>query len=188
MFDYRTFPTLETERLRLREIILKDRHAIFAIRNDYEVTKFNTGAAYVDIHQADQLITGMRDEYRNRKAIRWGITHKTDDIVMGMVGFNYWDTRDNRGSIGFDLARAYWRKGIMSEAVQAVLRFGFIQMALNRTEADASIYNTASINLLGKLGFVQEGHQREQYYEDGKYHDLLLFALLKRDWQQLQER
>lgn len=187
MFDYRKFPTLETERLRLREMVLKDHHAIFAIRNDYEVTKYNIGTAYVDIQQADQLIMGMHDEYRNRKSIRWGITQKTDDSVIGMVGFNYWNTSDNRGSIGFDLARAYWRKGIMREAVGMVLRFGFMRMALNRVEADASIYNIASINLLLKLGFVQEGHQREQYYEDGTYHDLLLFALLKRDWQQRQE-
>ena len=55
-------------------------------------------------------------------------------------------------------------------------------MGLHRIEADASIYNTASIALLESLGFVREGVQRDQYYEDEQYHDLVLMALLKPQW------
>jgi [ribosomal protein S5]-alanine N-acetyltransferase len=182
MFDFTRFPILETERLRLREMVESDAQAIFAIRGDYEVTKLNIGAAYTDITQALDLIRGMADSYILRDDVRWGITLKPDNTVIGMVGFNYWNRTDNRGSIGFDLNRAYWRQGIMREAVEAVINFGFDEMLLNRIEADASIYNTASVNLLTSLGFQQEGVQREQYYEDSTYHDLVLFGLLKREW------
>jgi ribosomal-protein-alanine N-acetyltransferase len=183
MFDFSTFPLLGTERLSLREIVPTDAAAIFAIRGDYEVTKFNSGAAYTHITQAQQLISGMAESYEAREELRWGITLKPDTTVIGMVGFNYWNRSDHRGSIGFDLNRAHWRKGIMREAVTAIIQFGFEQMRLNRIEADASIYNTASIALMLALGFRQEGVQREQYFEDGAYHDLVLFALLKRVWQ-----
>src|SRR5690606_32351323 len=98
-------------------------------------------------------------------------------------GFNYWNRTDNRVSIGFDLARAYWRRGIMREAVCSMLNFGFRNMGLHRIEADASIYNNGSIGLLKSLDFEQEGIQRDQYYEDGNYHDLVMFALLEDDWE-----
>lgn len=182
MFDFEAFPVLQTERLRLRQIAENDADAIFAIRSDYAVTKYNSGPAYTDIAQAQDLIQQMTIAYNEQRSIRWGITHPPDNTVIGMVGYNYWDRNDHRGSVGFDLLRKQWRQGLMSEALHAIIQFGFEQMALNRIEADASIYNDGSINLLKKLGFVQEGTQREQYYEAGRYHDLVLLALLKRDW------
>ena len=183
LFNFQEFPIIETERLRLREIVPADAEAIFAIRGDYEVTKYNIGQAYTSVERARKLIASMAKAYKNQNELRWGITLKADDVVIGMCGYNYWDCVDNRGSIGFDLARAHWRKGIMREALTGIINFGFRNMALNRIEADASIYNDASVMLLRKLGFQQEGHQREQYCEDGNYHDLLLFALLSREWE-----
>ncbi len=182
MFDFQEFPIIQTERLILRQMTLKDTDAVFAIRSDYEVTKYNIGKAYTEKSQAEDLIKGIQEEYEEQKAVRWGITLKAENTVIGMTGFNYWHQVDNRGSIGFDLAQAYWRKGIMREAVTAMINFGFAEMKLHRIEADASRYNTASIGLLKSLGFQQEGIQREQYYEDGAYHDLLMFALLEGDW------
>jgi ribosomal-protein-alanine N-acetyltransferase len=182
MFDFSAFPVLENERLFLREITIEDAEAIFAIRGDFEVTKFNIGAPYPDIERAQQLIVSMKEQYLAKAEIRWGITLKPNKEVIGMVGFNYWNRQDNRSSVGFDLNRSYWRRGIMGEALRLIIVFGFEQMALNRIEADASIHNSASINLMKSMGFVQEGLQREQYYEDGVYHDLVLLSLLRRDW------
>ena len=182
VFDFSMFPFLETMRLTLRQLSRFDDQAVFEIRNDYQVTKYNTGDAYTTIAQAQELIQSIRAEYVEKKTVRWGITLKPHDKVIGMVGFNYWDRIDHRASIGFDLRQDQWRKGIMSEAVQEVIRFGFENMGLNRIEADASIYNVGSMTLLQKVGFIQEGVQREQYYEDGNYHDLVLFALLKQEW------
>jgi len=182
MFDFTVFPILKTDRLILREMQLKDTDAIFAIRGDYEVTQYNIGTAYTSKSQASDLISAMQDEYAKKSALRWGITRKNDDTVIGMVGFNYWNRSDHRASIGFDLAQAHWRQGFMREAVTAILQFGFSEMGLHRIEADASIYNTASIALLESLGFVREGVQRDQYYEDEQYHDLVLMALLKPQW------
>lgn len=182
-FNFGAFPVIETDHLRLREITKEDAPALFDLRSDYEVTKYNIGPAYTKLTQAIHLIKRIHDAYTAQREIRWAITHFPNPILIGMVGFNYWDRTDNRGSIGFDLRRDYWGQGIMTEAVTAVLHFGFQHMHLNRIEADTSAYNTASAALLRRLGFSQEGHQREQYFENGTYHDLLLFALLHKDWQ-----
>ena len=176
------FPIILTQRLILRQIIAADDRAIFAIRGDYEVTKYNIGDAYTHIKQAQDLITSMQEEFENHGSIRWGITRKADDTVIGMVGFNYWDKQNNRASIGFDLARAHWRKGIMREALCAMLNFGFINMGLHRIAADASLENEASWKLMSSLGFTQEGILRDQYYEHGDYHDLVILSILAHEW------
>jgi [ribosomal protein S5]-alanine N-acetyltransferase len=182
LFDFTVFPTLETERLILREIIPSDAEALFRIRGDYEVTKYNIGTAYDRLELAVDLIAAMAQAYREEKEIRWGITLKAEDTVIGMCGYNYWIRRDARGSVGYDLARAYWGQGIMTEALGAVIRFGFRHMGLNRIEADADARNPASARVLAKAGFHQEGLQREQFYEDSSFNDLVLFALLRKDY------
>jgi [ribosomal protein S5]-alanine N-acetyltransferase len=99
-----------------------------------------------------------------------------------MVGYNYWHRKDRRASVGYDLARAYWKQGIMTEALQAVIDFGFERMDLNRIEADCAVENEASARVLLRIGFRQEGIQREQYFEAGRFWDLRLFALLRREY------
>jgi len=182
-FDFEKFPVLKTERLILRELTPDDVDAIYAMRSDYEVTRLNIGSAYTSVDQARMLIESILDNYQRENELRWAITLKNgDNTVIGMCGYNYWARRDFRGSIGYDLARTYWRQGIMTEAVRAIVQFGFEQMQLNRIEADASVENEASIRILEKLGFQHEGIEREQYFEGGEFHDLMLFSLLKRDY------
>jgi [ribosomal protein S5]-alanine N-acetyltransferase len=184
LFDFSEFPTLETGRLILREMTRRDADGIFAIRGDYEVTKYNSGAPYSNLDEAADLIARIAADYDHQEAVRWGVTLKGgDDQVIGMVGFNYWSRIDHRASVGYDLARDYWGRGYMPEALRAVIEFGFERMGLHRVEADCSIHNTNSMRVLEKLGFQLEGRQREQYYDDGQYHDLLLYGLLKYEYQ-----
>jgi ribosomal-protein-alanine N-acetyltransferase len=183
LFQFRNFPTLETQRLILREIQQSDAEAVFRIRGDYQVTRYNTGMAYTQIDQARALIDNIRQAYHNESEIRWGITLKGNDTVIGMVGYNYWSRKDSRASVGYDLARAYWGRGIMTEALCEVVRFGFKRMALNRIEADADARNIGSHRVLEKVGFKREGVLREQFYEEGAFHDLVLFSLLRKEWE-----
>mmetsp|Transcript_25698 Transcript_25698/g.43287 ORF Transcript_25698/g.43287 Transcript_25698/m.43287 type:complete len:213 (-) Transcript_25698:148-786(-) len=200
-FDYTCHEVLRSSRTILRPVLLSDADDVFQFRGDYEVTKYNSGQAFASVEQASKLISSMIDDYDTKKCVRWGITIPEstqappvdNDLVdsavtsaalpvRGMVGFNYWDQTDHRGSVGLELHREEWGKGLMTEALTAVINFGFDKMNLNRIEAGVSIYNEKSLNLLKRLCFVVEGVQREQYYEDGKYHDLVQLALLRRDW------
>jgi ribosomal-protein-alanine N-acetyltransferase len=186
IFDFSVFPVLKTERLVLRQLALDDAEAVYAMRSDYEVTRLNIGSAYTSLEQARTLIESILDNYQRENELRWGITLKNgDNTIIGMCGYNYWARQDFRGSIGYDLARAYWGQGIMTESARAVIRFGFEHMGLNRIEADASVENEASIRILQKLGFQHEGIEREQYFEGGEFHDLVLFSLLRRDYELL---
>jgi len=185
-FDFERFPQLQTERLILREIVAADAEAVFQFRSDPEEQKHND-APLQSLEESSKLIERMAHEYGRKSAIQWGLTLKGDDTVIGLFGYNYWDQANFKAGIGYDLKRAYWGRGIMPEALRAIIHFGFERMNLNRIEAHTNAENAASVRMLAKLGFWQEGIFHDQFYENGAFHDVSLFVLLRRDYLRLQE-
>ncbi len=82
---------------------------------------------------------------------------------------------------------ANWGKGYGHEAAQLGLGFAFEELNLHRVQATAFSYNARSIALLEKLGFQREGTYREFLRRDGKRHDMLLYGLLRHEWEALQQ-
>lgn len=181
MFDFSTFPEIETARLKLRCLAENDAASIYAVRSDFEVTKYNSGAAYTDISQAVGLISRSIDGFQNKRSLYWALLLKESGEVVGQLGYNCWDQENHSADVGFDLRRDYWGKGIMKEALGAIISFGLQNMGLNRIGAQVSTYNDNCVHLLESLGFKHEGTMREQYYENGEYHDLKLYAILKKE-------
>lgn len=122
------------------------------------------------------------DLFRYKRSIFWVIARHSDHKLIGSCGFNYWNRDHARAEISYDLAKSYWGKGLMTQAVQAILGFGFVQMGLNRIEATATPTNLASLNVLKKVGFKKEGTLREQKLLHGKFHDAVILSLLKSEY------
>ena len=97
-----------------------------------------------------------------------------------MWGFHF-QAAGFKAEIGDDLGRDYWHQGYMSEALRAMLAYGFETLKLNRIEALVMPENEASATLLRRLGFSEEGVLREYAYFKGEYHDLRFFSLLRRE-------
>lgn len=171
---------LETERLVLREIVPADAEALFAFRSD-PVEQQHNDPPFVGIGESYALIDRLTREFREEGAVRWGLTRKGEDVVVGLLGYNYWSVPHNRAAIGYDLSMRLWGQGLMTEAMTAVLDHGFGAMGLNRVEAWTNAANTESIRMLRRLGFWQEGTLHEQFFEGGRYHDVALFVMLLRD-------
>jgi ribosomal-protein-alanine N-acetyltransferase len=180
LFD--EFPVLETGRFCLRQIRPSDAPAIFAIFSDPEVTRYYDQPTYLEMAQADELVARMRQRFAERRTIRWAMARQENDEIVGTCGCAEWKRHFHCAAIGYELARPYWRQGVMTEVLTAVLPFGFTQMQLNRIEAYVMAGNVASLALLQKLGFREEGILREYGYWQSAFHDLHLFALLKRQW------
>jgi ribosomal-protein-alanine N-acetyltransferase len=87
-----------------------------------------------------------------------------------------------RAEIGYDLEKASWKQGIMTEALRAMLQYGFGQMGLNRVEALVYVENEASIHLLERLGFQKEGLLRQYFRRGDTHYDHWLLSLLKAEW------
>jgi ribosomal-protein-alanine N-acetyltransferase len=180
IFD--AFPVLKTERLLLRQIRPSDTPSVFAIFSDPEVTRYYDQPTYTEMAQAETMVLRMQQRFAERRTVRWAIVRQADDELLGTCGFAEWKRHFNCAAIGYELARPFWRQGIMTEVLTAVLTFGFSQMQLNRIEAYVMTGNDASMSLLRKLGFQEEGLLHEYGYWQQAYHDLHLFALLKRNF------
>jgi ribosomal-protein-alanine N-acetyltransferase len=175
---FETFPILETARLRLRELKTTDAPAVFQIYADDEITRYYDLETFTDLSQAESLIKRQTDRFRQKAGVRWGITLKEEDVVIGTIGMML--TAENRqGGIGYDLARPYWRRGIMHEVLQAVIQFGFHTAHVERIQALVMPGNTASARLLEKLGFQDQGILKEYAFFKGRHQDLHNFILNK---------
>lgn len=183
-----TFPPLETPRLFLRRMQASDAGALFQVLSDDEVTQYYDDATFTDISQASEQIEAWENGYIHRRGIRWGIVHKESGGLIGtcgMYGIHPWHLR---ASIGYELARPFWRQGFMTEALSALLALGFNAMGLNRIDAVVMPENSASIRLLEKLGFCNEGLLRDYENWGSKgFTDLYMLSLLKKTWTQSNE-
>jgi ribosomal-protein-alanine N-acetyltransferase len=120
--------------------------------------------------------------YIQREAIRWGITLKGEDRVIGSCGFHHFGSHFRHAETGYELNRAFWGKGIMTEATSAILTYGFAELELHRVEAIIDIANERSRGLLLKLGFTYEGNLRQRYFFRDRFEDEHYFGLLKNEW------
>ena len=180
---FQTFPQLETRNLLLRRIHQADASALFKVLADNEVAEFYDDDTFTDISQASNQIEAWENGFKNNSCLRWGISHKDGGFIIGSCGIYGFHTWNKRASIGYELARSYWRQGIMTEALSAIIDFGFGEIELNRLEAVVMPENTASIKMLEKLGFRKEG-LLEEYEKWGSkgFVDLCMFAMLRKVW------
>lgn len=182
VFNFKIFPELTTERLQLRRTLLTDAPDVLLFRGDAYVQRFN-GPVYEEAAEAEALIHELHDEYFKRSGICWGITLKDEGKVIGLFGFHHWSKHHRRAEVGYDMNRAYWGQGIATEALRAMLRFGFSQMNLNRIYAGTIADNHESVRLLERLGFVREGTKRGLSWEDdGTFHDGAIYSMLQHEW------
>lgn len=176
------FPVLKTERLVLRQVRPSDAPALFAIFSNPAVTRYYDQPTFTELAQAEELAARMRQRFADKRTIRWTITRPSDDQLLGTCGFAEWKRHFHCAAVGYELAQSEWGQGIMTEVLTAVLTFGFTHMQINRVEAYVMTGNDPSMRLLQKLGFQEEGLLRQYGYWQDAYHDLHLFALLKRDF------
>lgn len=181
-FDFSAFPTLTTERLILREVGPADAADVFVFRSDYEVQYYN-GAPMKQVTEAVALIDWLSEKFKAQEMICWGITLREENRVVGLCSFYNISAHQRSVSIGYDLARTHWRRGIATEAVDAIIRFGFMQMNLHRIEVSTCMDDLPSVRLVERLGFQREGIRREATLEDdGLFHGIGIFGLLRREY------
>ncbi|WP_445490919.1 GNAT family N-acetyltransferase [Niallia sp. 03133] len=173
------FPSLETDRLVLREITNEDAESIFASFSNKQVMKYYGQNAIETIEQAESFVEFFSNNYMEKRGIRWGIERKGITGLIGTIGFHAWVPKHQRAEIGYELHPDYWRKGYALEAAAKVISFGFEAMDISRIGAVVFLENAASNNLLTKMGFQQEGILRDYMYQNGVSHDTYVYSILK---------
>lgn len=175
------FPSLETERLRLRELTEDDAEGIFACFSDNEVMHYYGQEMIESIEQAIQIVHFFAKNYKEKRGIRWGIERKGTKGIIGTIGFNQWSPKHKRAEIGYEINANYWRKGYASEAVSKIVSYGFESLDLTRIGAIVFLENEASNNLLRKMGFEKEGVLRNYMFQSNESYDTNVYSILKQN-------
>lgn len=153
-------------------------HGIFELRAHPVVMKYIDRPLAKTIADALALIQLITDGLEKNESVTWGIFLKDDPLVKGTIGFWRIEKEHYRAEIGYLLHPSLYGKGIMQEAMAAVLQYGFDTMQLHSVEAHIKPGNTASEKLLLRNGFVLEGYFKENYYYDGVFGDSAVYSLL----------
>ncbi len=177
------YPELETVRLVLRGLSLEDAEFIFQEWSDPVVVFYMRDEDPLRYReQAVEFVGRLQTPQEMPDLKWWGIENRADGHLIGTCGYFKWDKQHHRAELGYDLWPDYWGQGLMPEALQALIRYGFEEMDLNRVEATTHIENQRSQRVLAKLGFDREGVLREYYCRDGIYSDQVQFSLLRKEW------
>jgi len=102
---------------------------------------------------------------------------------IGTIGLNSINPKDHSATFGIAIGeKDYWGNGYGTEATQIFLDYGFQQLNLHRISSEAFAFNERSIRLHKKVGFKEEGRQREAIFKNGNFHDHVMFGILRNEW------
>ena len=180
--SYTYMPELNTPRLRLRRLTMRDAEDIFRYSRDAEVARHVLWDPHRTLGDSRAYLRYMLRRYRNHEPASWGIEWRETGQIIGTIGFMWIQSDNNAAEVGYSLARSFWNRGVMTEALKAVIDHGFGSMNLNRIEAQHETTNPASGAVMRKCGMVREGTLRQRLYNKGRYVDVELYAILRRDY------
>lgn len=175
-------PELETERLRLRKLTMRDAQDIYNYSRDPLVAKHVLWDAHRSIGESRAYLRYMLRKYRMTEPASWGIELKSTGRIIGTIGYMWIQTDNAAAEVGYSLSRLYWGQGIMTEALHAVIDYAFTALKLNRIEAIHEIDNPASGAVMKKCGMQYEGRLRQKLFNKGRYVDVDMYAILRKDF------
>ena len=178
-FSFLPFKDLASERLLLRQITPGDVNEIFALRSDPETMKYIPRPLVTSIDEAMNHIEMIQDKTEKNEGINWAITLKGSSKMIGIIGHYRVKWEHFRSEIGYMLLPEYQGKGIISEAIQLMINYGFYEMQMHSLEAIIDPKNTASAKVLEKNNFVREAHFLQNEFYDGKFLDTVIYSILK---------
>ena len=180
--NFHPFQNLETERLLLRRINENDADEVLALRGNPEIMKYIPRPLAKTKEDALEHIAMIEDKIINNIGINWGITLKGNDKIIGIIGHYRIQPENHRAEIGYMSLPEYNGKGYITEAIKAVVAYGFDHMNLHSIEAVIDPGNIASEKVLLKNGFVKEAHILENELWEGKFWDTVIYSLLRRNF------
>lgn len=183
------FPKLETEHLQLDQIKSKDIPDIVSYAGNKNITD-NTRTMPHPYFEEDAIrwINIVNEGYKNEDQYAFAIRQKTDLRFIGGIGLTI-NLTNNRAELGYWLAEPFWSKGFITEAVKAILQFGFDELNLNKIEAVYLSTNEASGKVMIKNGMIKEGElkdhdvKKDHTVADGKYVSLIQYRMLKSEYE-----
>jgi RimJ/RimL family protein N-acetyltransferase len=156
-----TFPQLETKRLKLRRLVMSDSKDVFRLRTDKKVNKFIERPISRRDKNGEVFIKRIDKSIVDNSVFHWVISLRGKPKLIGTICL--WNFNEDKtiAEVGYDLFPQYYNQGIMTEALNTVLDFGFNIASFKAVEAFTHNDNKASIKLLIKNGFLEDENRKD---------------------------
>jgi len=172
---------LETKRLLLRKPKSEDVDDLFRYASVDDVTRFTRFTSHKSKEETKMFLLTTKQQHQNKTSLVLVLEHLQDKKVIGAISFQNISSDDERTELGYALSREYWSQGIMSEALEKMIEFGFKKIKFNRIESFSNIENIRSIRLL-KTFMQKEGILREREQRKGRFCTFSIFSVLRREY------
>ncbi|MEO9211499.1 MAG: GNAT family protein [Ginsengibacter sp.] len=175
---------LETKRLNIRELILKDINNVHQLLSLPETDKFNTLGIPETLQVTEKiLLEWVKDQkIQSRKSYVLALDLKDGDQFIGLIAINLGKEKYKTAEVWFKVHKDFWGKGYTTEALTKLLEFGFDQLKLHRIEAGCAVDNIASCKVLEKVGMIREGLKRKKLPIRGEWKDNYFYGILEEDF------
>ena len=175
--------TIETPRLTLRRFVPEDAEDMYANwASDPEVRRFLTGPTHESVENSRRVIARWLPLYEGGAYFNWAIEDKETGGVIGAISVSGLNEDTRAADVGYCLGRAFWNRGIMTEALRAVMDYLFHEVGVNRVEARHDARNPASGRVMEKAGMRLEGVSRQSGKNNSGVCDEVLRAALRSDF------
>ena len=178
---FASLPELETSRLVLRPLKMKDAKDIFAYASDPDVARYVLWEPHKTVADTRNYIRYIRALYRRGLPASWAVTLRESGQVIGTIGFMWYSDVNSAAEIGYSFSKAHWNMGYATEALRAVIDSVFRTLPVNRLEAQHDVRNPASGRVMEKCGMRKEGVLRQRIKNKGEFVDVALWSFLRTD-------
>lgn len=176
-------PSLSTPRLALRALHERQARTLAELANGPEIAD-NTAAipSPYTLDTALGFIASQESNFHSGHSLALGIHLREDDELIGVISLRF-SAAHRSGHLGYWVAAHRRNQGYAAEAAAAMMGFGFTEQLLHRVGSQCFARNRASARVLEKIGLRGEGCMKGAFLKNGRHEDVLLYGLLRTDWQ-----
>lgn len=184
MINFSGTPKIETDRLVLRRMELSDTQKAFDHwLSDERVSDNRVNAAHKTVSETIERVAKIVSDYANKEFYWCAIERKADGELIGEIDLYDFDNTTGNCEVSYSIGYEWWNQGYGTEALRAVVEFGFRYMNIHKIAAAHNTDNPASGKVMGKAGMEQEGTIRHMIRNtEGQYKDCAIYGLLQEDY------
>jgi len=175
-------PTLATERLLLRPFQPSDAKDVQRLAGDERIAMMTLSVPhpYPD-GAAEEWIASHPKSFSTGESVTFAMTPRTEGRLIGCISLMGISKTHRRGEAGYWVGVDHWNQGFCTEALKAIIEFGFNHLSLSKITARHMSKNPQSGRVMIKAGMKQEGVLREDYFRQGCFEDSVVYGILAKD-------
>jgi ribosomal-protein-alanine N-acetyltransferase len=179
----RALPILQTDRLILNSFTETDAINVAKLAGDKRVVEMTASLPYpYEVPLAVSWIKSHPEKLEQDLDYIFAIRLKSNSQLIGCINIGLNEKHD-RGYVGYWIGYDYWSNGFCTEALQAIIKFGFEEIKVNKIWAEHKTFNIGSERVMEKAGMRHEGIMRSHYKQnDGEYLDMSVKSILRSEY------